>query len=463
MSENQHTEWKEVWRDDYLRWVCAFANAEGGTLVIGRNDQGEVVGLKNAAKLLEDLPNKVRDVLGVVVDVNLRTEAGRNYLEIVVPAYANPISYKGEYCYRSGSTTQTLKGAALDRFLLRKQGRHWDGLPVPHVAVADLDAKALAQFRKQALKSGRLSGETLQEPDAQLLDKLHLSEGSYLKRAAVLLFHPDAERFVTGAYLKMGYFENNVDLRYQDEVHGDLFTQVSQTMVLLQAKYLKAWISYEGLQRSETFAVPDAALREALLNAVVHKDYAVAAPIQISVYPDKLMIWNPGQLPPDWTLEKLLGKHASLPFNPDLANAFFRAGLIESWGRGMERIQRACHQAGVPTPDLSLDHGGLWVTFRFPPAPAAADEKTPVETPVETPVQTLEETPAAMPLKTPDQILRILRQQPALSLAAVAQAIGKSTSAVERAVAKLGKSGQLRRVGATKTGRWEVLHEAGED
>ena len=342
MSENQHTEWKEVWRDDYLRWVCAFANAEGGTLVIGRNDQGEVVGLKNAAKLL---------------------------------------------------------------------------------------------------------------------DKLHLSEGSYLKRAAVLLFHPDAERFVTGAYLKMGYFENNVDLRYQDEVHGDLFTQVSQTMVLLQAKYLKAWISYEGLQRSETFAVPDAALREALLNAVVHKDYAVAAPIQISVYPDKLMIWNPGQLPPDWTLEKLLGKHASLPFNPDLANAFFRAGLIESWGRGMERIQRACHQAGVPTPDLSLDHGGLWVTFHFPPAPAAADEKTPVETPV----QTLEETPAAMPLKTPDQILRILRQQPALSLAAVAQAIGKSTSAVERAVAKLGKSGQLRRVGATKTGRWEVLHEAGDD
>jgi ATP-dependent DNA helicase RecG len=118
MTENQHTEWKEVWRDDYLRWVCAFANAEGGTLVIGRNDRGEVVGLKNAARLLEDLPNKVRDVLGVVVDVNLCTENGREYLEIVVPAYANPISYKGEYCYRSGSTTQTLKGAALDRFFV---------------------------------------------------------------------------------------------------------------------------------------------------------------------------------------------------------------------------------------------------------------------------------------------------------------------------------------------------------
>lgn len=339
----------------------------------------------------------------------------------------------------------------MDRFLLRKQGRHWDGVPVPHVAVADLDARALAQFRKQALQSGRLSAETLQEPDAQLIDKLHLSEGSYLKRAAVLLFHPDAERFVTGAYLKMGFFENNVDLRYQDEVHGDLFTQVGQAMVLLQAKYLKAWISYEGLQRIEAFAVPDAALREALLHAVVHKDYAVAAPIQISVYPDKLMVWNPGQLPPDWTLEKLLGKHASLPFNPDVANAFFRAGLIESWGRGMERIQRACLQAGVPAPELCLDHGGLWVTFHFPPAGAGTEAKTPVETPVETSVE--------IPLKTPEQILRVLRQQPTLSLAAVAQAIGKSTSAVERAATRLVKSGQLRRVGSTKTGRWEVLND----
>lgn len=451
MSENQHTEWKEIWRDDYLRWVCAFANAEGGTLVIGRNDQGMVVGLKNSAKLLEDLPNKVRDVLGVVVDVNLRTEDGRDYLEIVVPAYANPISHKGEYCYRSGSTTQTLKGAALDRFLLRKQGRHWDGVPVPHVAVADLDAKALAQFRKQALQSGRLSAETLQEPDAQLLDKLHLSEGSYLKRAAVLLFHPDAERFVTGAYLKMGFFENNVDLRYQDEVHGDLFTQVSQAMVLLQAKYLKAWISYEGLQRIETFAVPDAALREALLNAVVHKDYAVAAPIQISVYPDKLMLWNPGQLPPDWTLEKLLGKHASLPFNPDVANAFFRAGWIESWGRGMERIQRACLQAGVPAPQLSLDHGGLWLTFHFPPAAGGAAAKTPVET-----------TQIAAQITTQitsQKVLEILRAQPFANRKEIAAQIGHLTEhGVKYQLAKLKSKGLIRRVGPDHGGRWEVLH-----
>ena len=114
MKESQHTEWKENWRDEYLRWICGFANAEGGVLVIGRNDKGVAVGVKNAKRLLEELPNKVRDILGIMVAVNLVTEAGKELVEIRVESYPSPISYKGEYHYRSGSTKQMLKGAALD-------------------------------------------------------------------------------------------------------------------------------------------------------------------------------------------------------------------------------------------------------------------------------------------------------------------------------------------------------------
>lgn len=365
MKESQRVEWKESWRDEYLKWICGFANAEGGVLVIGRNDKGAAVGVPAAPRLLAELPNKVRDVLGIMVDVNLVEEGGKELLEIRVDPYPSPISYKGEYHYRSGSTKQELKGAALSRFLLKKQGKHWDGVPVPYVGAGDLDARTLLEFRQGALKSGRLSAETLKEGDSTLLDKLHLLEGDYLKRAAVLLFHPDPERFVTGAYIKIGFFENNVDLRYQDEVHGGLLAQVNQTIETLKAKYLKAWISYEGLQRIETYPVPEPALREAVLNAVVHKDYASAVPIQISVYPDKLMIWNPGQLPPEWTVARLLSKHASLPFNPDVANAFFRAGMIESWGRGIERMLETCRQAGVVEPELRYEHTGLWVIFAY--------------------------------------------------------------------------------------------------
>jgi ATP-dependent DNA helicase RecG len=95
MKENQHIEWKVTWRDDFLRWICGFANAEGGSLHIGRNDKGVVVGVADAKKLLVDIPNQVRDILGILVDVNLRQENGRDFIEIEVEPYPHPISYRG--------------------------------------------------------------------------------------------------------------------------------------------------------------------------------------------------------------------------------------------------------------------------------------------------------------------------------------------------------------------------------
>lgn len=130
MPESQHIEWKETWREDLLKWVCGFANAEGGTLHIGRNDRGVIVDLWDAEKLLENLPNQIRDLLGILVPVNLHHEDGKAWLEIVTPPYPSPISYRGHYYQRVGSTNQELKGAALDRFLLRRYGRTWDGVPV---------------------------------------------------------------------------------------------------------------------------------------------------------------------------------------------------------------------------------------------------------------------------------------------------------------------------------------------
>ena len=270
MKESQHTEWKESWRDEYLKWICGFANAEGGVLHIGRNDRGVVVGLPNAARLLEEIPNKVRDILGILVAVNLRTESAKEYLEIVVEAYPYPVSYKGEYHLRSGSTKQELKGAALDKFLLRKQGKHWDGVPVARMTVKDLAKPAMDRFRTLARQSQRLDSAVLRESAAGLIDKLRLMDGTHLKRAAVLLFHPDPERVVTGAFVKIGFFRTHADLLYHDEIHGDLFTQVERTMDLLLTKYLTAGLSYQGLQRLERFPVPEAALREAVLNAIIH-------------------------------------------------------------------------------------------------------------------------------------------------------------------------------------------------
>jgi ATP-dependent DNA helicase RecG len=184
-----------------------------------------------------------------------------------------------------------------------------------------------------------------------------------LKRAACLLFSDRPERYVSGAWIKIGFFVTDDDLRYQDEIHGNLFEQVEKTLDLLHVKYFKAYISYKGIQRRETFLFPEGALREALLNAIVHKDYSSGVPIQISVYDDKIVLWNPGQLPPGWTLERLLGKHPSNPPNPLLANAFFRSGYIESWGRGIEKIRRECREHDIEPPVYDFEMSGLMLTF----------------------------------------------------------------------------------------------------
>ena len=377
MKEAQNIEWKLSWRDECLKWICGFANAEGGVLVIGRNDRGEAVGIPDAVKLLEDLPNKVRDVLGIMVDVNLLHEDGKELLEIHVEPYPSPVSYKGEYHLRSGSTKQELKGAALSRFLLRKQGLHWDGVPIPRLTLKDCDPEALQWFRDKAAKSGRVDELVLADSETALLASLQLEDGEHLKRATALLFGKEPERFVPGAFIKLGFFITDDDLRYQDEIHGDLFSQVEKTLETLRTKYLKAYISYDGLQRLETYLFPMPALREALLNAVMHKDYSSGIPIQISVYEHQIVLWNAGQLPERWTLEKLMGKHPSNPFNPLLASAFFRAGYVESWGRGIEKMRRECADHDAPAPIFDVSMSGLMLTFKANPVhlKAALGEK----------------------------------------------------------------------------------------
>ncbi|MBM3883574.1 MAG: ArsR family transcriptional regulator [Verrucomicrobia bacterium] len=454
MKESQNIEWKETWRDEFLHWICGFANAEGGVLHIGRNARGVVVGVPDAARLLEEIPNKVRDILGILVEVNLRKEKGKEFLEIVVEPYPYPISYKGEYHYRSGSTKQELKGAALDRFLLRKQGRTWDGVPVPRVSARDLSRTAIAAFRRQARASRRLDASVLRESVAGLLDKLNLLDGGQLKRAAVLLFHPDPERFITGAFVKIGFFHSESELLYHDEVHGDLFSQTQKTMELLVTKYLKAAISYQGIHRVETLPVPEAALREAVLNAIIHKDYASGAPVQIRVYGDRLKLWNAGELPDHWSVEDLLRTHASRPFNPSVANAFFRAGAIEAWGRGVQRILDACVEAGTPAPEIRYQPGDLWLEFAFAPEylailPGDSGDASRGGRLGEKLGEKLGETRAA--------IIQAMQVNPKVTTTQLAQTLRMSTTAVDKHLRFLRNQGLIKRTGPAKGGHWEVL------
>lgn len=432
-QESQQIEWKWSWQDEYLKWLCGYANTDGGVLYIGVNDDGYVVGIEDSKRMLESLTNKINDKLSIVASINIHKAYGtenvrysnsvpedvssklinkyvcglintgmlnssdrsyrslaaierdnkiwemedgtREYISISIIKYPFAVSCDGKYYKRSGSTLQELNGFELQNFLLERAGKTWDAVPIPEVKVSDLSKEALEAFRAKAIKSNRMTESEVNVSDELLLRNLKMFDGEYLTRAAILLFHPTPEQYVTGAYIKIGYFsfigafgedeEPIEDLQYQDVVEGPLILQVDKAIDLIFTKYFKALVDYEGVQRTETNMLTRGIVRELLLNAINHKDYATGVPVQVSVYEDKIVIFNMGswskRVPTD---ERVYEKHESVPNNPKLADVSFRSGDVESWGRGFLKIKADCKTISAPLPTIDAENGGVSVCAR---------------------------------------------------------------------------------------------------
>lgn len=440
--ESQNIEWKQSWQDEYLKWICGFANAQGGKIYIGKDDSGQVIGLKNSSKLLEDLPNKIRDRLGLMPQVNLKQENNKSYLEIVIESSTVPISLRGSYYWRSGSTKQELKGNALTEFLLKKSGMTWDRVIEDKASIEDIDENAIEIFKKDAKHAGRLPDLTNLSTE-DILKKLRLLTSEGLNRAALVLFGKDPGAFYPNLFVKIGRFGDSVvDIRFQEVSEGNLIFMLTDVLEILERKFLIKPIRFEGIHRIEELEYPVPALREMLLNALVHRNY-MGSMIQMKVFDDSLSLWNAGTLPDELSIEKLFQVHESIPRNPLIAEVCYRAGYIDSWGRGVEKITTSCLKAGLENPVIIERSGGVLVELR----------KTPVEPLVKTPVK---ET-VNLPVKTPEAILLELQKNPQFTLKEVADRIGKSVSAVERAAKKLSDNNQIKYIGPQKGGHWEVI------
>lgn len=180
---------------------------------------------------------------------------------------------------------------------------------------------------------------------------------------------------------------------------------------------------------------------------MVHKDYGSGIPIQIGVYNDRIVFWNPGMLPDHWTLERLMGKHPSRPFNPLLANAFFRAGYIESWGRGIEKIKRACQEHGIALPEFDFGMPGLMLTFRANP--------THLKTEITQP--RLGDRLGEKLGENRDAIVHAMRENPKITSLELATLLKMSSTAIDKNLRYLRLHGYIQRVGPAKGGHWTVL------
>ena len=362
MPEKQNIEYKSSWHDDYLKWICGFANAQGGRIYIGKNDAGKVVGVEDYKELMDDIPNKIKNHLGITAEVNLLQEDNKYFFEIIVPPYSVPISLRGRYYYRSGSIKQEFTGAALNEFLLKRTGQTWDNVIEPRATFADIDEKSVKAFLILSKEKGRLpdvDGLTTEE----IFDKLRLTENGQIKRAAIVLFGKDPGRFYPSTFVKIGRFGNDdADLRFQEVEEGNIIMLLRNVLGQLNQKFLIKNIEFEGFFRIEKGIYPVPALREMILNALIHRNY-MGSFIQIRVYDDKINIWNEGLLPYGISLESLKRSHSSRPRNILIADVCFKGGLIDAWGRGTLRIIDTCIEAGLPEPELIEQDGGFLVTL----------------------------------------------------------------------------------------------------
>ena len=362
MPEQQNIEYKQSWHDDYLKWVCGFANAQGGMIFIGKDDSGKIVGIDDYKKLMDDLPNKIKNTMGISAEVNLHQENGKYFIEIVTPPYSVSISLRGRYYYRSGSTKHELTGASLNEFLLKKSGKTWDDVIEPDATINDIDEQSIKLYLNAAIKSGRLpEHEGLSTKD--LLEKLRLSKNGQLKRAAIILFGNDPGKFYPNTFVKIGRFgKDDADLVFQETEEGNLFSLLQAVLNQLNHKFLTRKIKFEGMNRIEKSEYPTVALREIILNALVHRNY-MGAPVQIRVYDNKINFWNTGTLPQALTFAALKGFHTSEPRNVLLADVCFKGGFIDSWGRGTLKIYDSCKEAELPEPEIKEFQGGFLVTL----------------------------------------------------------------------------------------------------
>ncbi len=449
-KESQNKEWKKNWQDDYLKWVCGFANAQGGRIYIGKDDSGRASGLKNAKKLLEDLPNKIRDQLGLMPQINLLYEDGTPYLEIIVEPSSVPISLRGSYYWRSGCVKQELKGAALTDFLLRKTGMTWDRVIQEKATLDDIDTEALDIFKKDAARAGRLPDlNGLSAED--ILRKLRLLTRDGLTNGALVLFGREPGEFYPNLFVKIGRFGKSVvEMRFQEVCEGNLIRLLGDVMETLEKKFLIRPVRFEGLQRIEELEYPVAALREMLLNALVHRNY-LGSMTQIKVFDDRLSIWNAGLLPGELTIEKLFQLHESLPRNPLIAEVCYRAGYIDSWGRGVEKITEACRQAGLARPVIEERNGGIAVEL--------LKKRTSVKKISDRPENdfgTISERVRKEIGIEPARALNVIRRHPEYSAAQIARQLAKTPRTVENYIAKLKKAGIIVRRGPKLGGYWEI-------
>ena len=435
--ESQWEEWKESWTDDVLKTVAAFASKDGGRSIIGKNDKGVIVGVRNPKKLLTSIPNTISNLMHFHPHVEAKEDNGNVYIIVTINPQGRAVDYKGVYYRRAGATTVRVTGKDLREFIMECGGMVWSSLITDKVKLKDISKEAVSTFVKRGQEVQRISSAADPNDVEGILRRYSLMTDEGMTNAGAILFaeYPTVSH---ATVTKIGLFDENGRIVMEDVIKMPVIFQPEEVYKRLTDKYVQPRFELDGVVRREKYRYPPLALRESIFNAIMHRQYMRSEHTTISVHPDFIEIYNPGSLPEGWTAKTLPTKHESKPSNPLIAEIFHDMGIVEQWGRGMTLIHDECEKAGAPQPTYKVNKSGITVTFR--PVPDVSEGV----------VIGIEDLG---PLE--HNVYKMILEGRYTKAEEVAKLLGSSEKGIRRITDKLKDAGLIRRVGSDRSGRWE--------
>ena len=341
-------EFKRSLTKEVGRGLCAFANAGGGTVLLGVSDAGQVVGVADHNRSKARVLSTARSA---DPPIEVEVESVGDALRVVVPPQKRkPYSFGGRFFMRDGASSRQMSNAEVEELFYAAGRLHFDRKPCPNFSLEnDLDDETWARFTRRA----------------------------NMTHAGAWLLARDIRRFTTSAHVSCALFLGTEKVRILDrrDFHGDVPAMVDDAVAWILTKVNVEFV-IRRVRREERPELPEEALREAVANAVAHRDYRSTANVQIYVFKDRIEIVSPGGLPAGMSEADLGVK--SLPRNPLLFGMLYRMDVVENIGSGVRRIRDLCREHGVAEP--VIDASEHWVTVTFPRPAVRIDERDARET-----------------------------------------------------------------------------------
>jgi len=365
-GESEHTEFKESFDKDSIETAVAFANTKGGTILIGYADNGKVKGVQIGKESMNDWANQISQATEprIIPEIEEGKIEGKNIVIIRIKEFPiKPVSVRGRCFKRVGAGNHMMTPQEIAEMHMHSMGASWDAFPSENKTIDDIDLKKVEMYIRKANATGR---RKIEGSPGEALEKLELIKDMKATWAAILTLGKEPHRPLLQSAVHCGRFKMDKTQIIDDlMVETDLIGQVDEDMKFV-ARSISVKYEFDGEpSRKETWEYPLEALREAIINAIVHRDYTAPSNVQVEIYDDRIEIWNPGRLMPGITIGDLYKKeHRSVARNKLIAQIFYDIGLIEKYGSGTIKIIDLCKRHGMLLPEFKEVSGGFLAAFR---------------------------------------------------------------------------------------------------